>query len=141
MAFQRKSQPADWWDLDDRPQALVPAFSRPRDNAELLPQAQLVKLDPAFHHLSAGDAMDENLRYGHVVGNSGGRSDVLQATFVCSASCAASDYLVPFGDLILSGDMEIGEGGADHGNVPFFAFEAGRLAVRGIVVEVHASAV
>ena len=40
-------------------------------------------------------------------------------------------YLVPFADLILNRDMEIGEGGADHDEVLLLAFEAGCLAVRG----------
>lgn len=62
--------------------------------------------------------------------------DVFQPAFVRTPSRDASHYLVPFGDLILNGEMEIGEGGADRSDVSLFAMKAGRLAVRGTVVDI-----
>ena len=40
---------------------MCPTFHCLWDSAELLPEAQFVAYDPAFHHLSAINAMDENL--------------------------------------------------------------------------------
>jgi hypothetical protein len=95
--------------LEDRAQELLSAPSHRRDNPELLQHAQGIKVVPRLYDLAPGIVADGDPRHRDPLASWG---DAHQLTFVCSGSCPAGRYFVPFGDLILNRKVDVREGAA-----------------------------
>src|SRR5207248_3483847 len=85
------------------------------------PEAQRVPDEPGFLNLAAPHATDDDPCHGQWLAS---RAAAEQSALMCAACRPADHHLVLFGDLILDGDVEIGEGGAIHGNNSFDALGA-----------------
>src|SRR5262245_64793573 len=84
------------------------------DGAELLHQAELIHVRPAFHDLAAGDAIDVGSRQTDLP--AGGR-DTLELAPMRPAGGPASHHHVAFGNLILDGEVKVREPRAQRGDV------------------------
>jgi hypothetical protein len=73
----------------------------------LLHQAEAVVFVPAFHDLATGEVVDVHARDRHLLA---GRRHAPELAPVGAAGDPASRDVVPFGDELLVGDLQIGEG-------------------------------
>ena len=54
---------------------------------------------------------------------------------MCGGNYPANCHLVPFGDQVLRGDMEVREASANPSDMSFVALEIGNLGIVGIMVD------
>src|SRR2546421_36007 len=85
------------------------ALTHRRYHSELLKHTKRIQVIPDFLELAiCSGASDGDSRHGRLLA---GRWDTHELTPMRTACRPAHDNSVPFGDFILNGEMEIGEGG------------------------------